>query len=76
MSACLGGKQRRITSGIAVRTIMERWERRARKMDARRRRMGMSGRGLLTITQRAIKRRAEQAKRAREERGEGAEGSR
>lgn len=50
---------------------MEKWERRAKKLDARRRRMGMSGRGLLTVVRPAIKRRAEQAKRAREERSKG-----
>jgi hypothetical protein len=47
---------------------MEKWEKRARKLDARRRRMGMSGRSLLTVMRPAIKRRAEEAKRAREER--------
>lgn len=47
---------------------MEKWERRARKLDARRRRMGVSGRSLLTVVRPAIKRRAEAAKRAREER--------
>jgi hypothetical protein len=50
---------------------MERWERRSKKLDARRRRMGMSGRGLLTVTRQAVKRRAEAAKRMGEEKGKG-----
>jgi hypothetical protein len=54
---------------------MEKWERRARKLDARRRRMAVSGRGLLTVLQPAIKRRAEAAKRAREKGDQKAEGS-
>jgi hypothetical protein len=55
---------------------VEKWERRSRKLDARRRRMGMSGRSLLTVIRPAIKRRAEEAKRAGEGRGKGTEGPR
>ena len=34
---------------------MDRWERRARKLDAKRQKMHISGRGLLTIVEKASK---------------------
>lgn len=36
---------------------MEKWEQRARKLDAKRRRMRVQGRGLLTVEPLAIKKR-------------------
>lgn len=38
---------------------MEKWEQRARKLDAKRRRMRVQGRGLLTVEPAAIKKRLE-----------------
>ena len=54
---------------------MERWERRERKQQAKRRRMGVSGRGLITVIRPVVERRAEEARRAREERDKGGRGS-
>ncbi|HEX9015271.1 MAG TPA: hypothetical protein VF960_04630 [Chloroflexota bacterium] len=43
---------------------MEKWERRAKKLDSKKKRMQMSGRGLITVIQPAIMKRAQEAKRA------------
>src|SRR5512133_509424 len=48
-------------------TIVERWERRARKLDSKRKRMKMSGRSLITVIQPIIMKRAQEAKRAGKE---------
>jgi len=47
---------------------MERWERRAKKLDARRRRMVVQGRGLLTTEPAAIRKRLEKLRKAGEAR--------
>ncbi len=46
---------------------MERWERRERKLEKRRKAMKMSGRGLITVIRPLITRQAEEAKRAGKE---------
>lgn len=46
---------------------MDRWERRAKKLDNKRKRMKMSGRGLITVIQPVIMKRAQEAKRAGKE---------
>ena len=46
---------------------MDRWERRARKLEAKRRKMKVTGRGLVTVIHPLIKRKAEEAKRAGKE---------
>jgi hypothetical protein len=46
---------------------MERWERRARKLDSKRKRMKISGRSLITVIQPIIMKRAQEAKRAGKE---------
>lgn len=43
---------------------MERWERRANKLDSKRKKMKISGRSLITVIQPIIMRRAQEAKRA------------
>lgn len=43
---------------------MERWERRAQKLDAKRRRMRVTGRGLLTTEPLAIQKRLQKLKKA------------
>jgi hypothetical protein len=43
---------------------MERWERRAHKLEAKLKKMPKHGRGLLTMIQPIIKKRAEEARRA------------
>lgn len=39
--------------------VMEKWEQRARKLEAKRRRMRVTGKGLLTVEPAAIKKRLE-----------------
>lgn len=46
---------------------MERWERRARKLDSKRKRMKISGRSLITVIQPIVMKRAQEAKRAGKE---------
>ena len=47
---------------------MERWERRARKLDARRQRMRVTGRGLITTEPLAIQKRMKKLKQAADSR--------
>ncbi len=46
---------------------MERWERRARKLESKKKRMQVSGRSLITVIQPIIMKRAQEAKRAGKE---------
>ena len=43
---------------------MERWERRAKKLDSKLKKMQVSGRGLITVIQPIIMKRAQEAKQA------------
>ncbi|MEO6399048.1 MAG: hypothetical protein ABIP13_11315 [Tepidiformaceae bacterium] len=44
---------------------MDRWERRAKKLDAKRQKMHISGRGLLTIVEKASKAPRKKRRRSR-----------